>query len=125
MSDAVTSVVHPGLWLVATPIGNLEDIAPRAGHVLRTAHTIFCEDTRHSQALLRAYGIDHPGSHWLAVRQPRHTVQPRPAQRHKPRRPSTTNANAATPAIHGRCLTYSAPATALSAAANGLTRWAP
>ena len=57
------------LYVVATPIGNLADISLRALHVLQTADTVACEDTRHSQALLRAYGIDHPAGAWLAVHQ--------------------------------------------------------
>lgn len=54
--DAVTSTVHPGLWLVATPIGNLDDMSPRAVSVLRAAHVICCEDTRHSGTLLKRIG---------------------------------------------------------------------
>lgn len=55
--------------MVATPIGNLADITLRALHVLQLADTLACEDTRHSQALLRAYGIDKPAAHWLALHQ--------------------------------------------------------
>ena len=55
--------------MVATPIGNLADITLRALHVLNLAETIACEDTRHSQALLRAYGIDKSASQLLAVHQ--------------------------------------------------------
>jgi 16S rRNA (cytidine1402-2'-O)-methyltransferase len=46
------------LYVVATPIGNLADISLRALHVLQLANTIACEDTRHTQGLLRQYGID-------------------------------------------------------------------
>lgn len=46
--------------MVATPIGNLADISLRALHLLQMADCIACEDTRHTQALLRAYGIDPP-----------------------------------------------------------------
>jgi 16S rRNA (cytidine1402-2'-O)-methyltransferase len=57
------------LYVVATPIGNLADITLRALHVLGLADCIACEDTRHTQQMLRAYGIDKAGSALLAVHQ--------------------------------------------------------
>jgi 16S rRNA (cytidine1402-2'-O)-methyltransferase len=57
------------LFVVATPIGNLADITLRALHVLALVDAVACEDTRHTQQLLRAYGIERPGAQLLAVHQ--------------------------------------------------------
>jgi 16S rRNA (cytidine1402-2'-O)-methyltransferase len=45
------------LWLVATPIGNLGDLAPRAVEVLARARLVCCEDTRRTAVLLRHAGV--------------------------------------------------------------------
>ena len=62
---------HPThtLYVVATPIGNLSDITLRALHLLNLCEVIACEDTRHTQQLLRAYGIDKSGAQLIALHQ--------------------------------------------------------
>ena len=48
------------LTIVATPIGNLNDMVPRAVQALQSASLIACEDTRHSKKLLNHFSINKP-----------------------------------------------------------------
>lgn len=69
--DAAGAQHYPegALYVVATPIGNLADITLRALQVLQLVDAVACEDTRHTQSLLRAYGIDRPSARLLALHQ--------------------------------------------------------
>ena len=61
MSQPAVSSVQPGsLYVVATPIGNRDDISARALRILREVALIAAEDTRHSARLLQHFGIETP-----------------------------------------------------------------
>lgn len=61
MSQPAVASVQPGsLYVIATPIGNLDDISARALRILREVALIAAEDTRHSARLLQHFGIQTP-----------------------------------------------------------------
>src|SRR6202046_3425815 len=62
IGDAILpgATLDPGLYVVATPIGNLADVTLRALAILAGADAILAEDTRVSRALLARYGIERP-----------------------------------------------------------------
>ncbi len=68
-------LLGPGLYLVATPIGNLGDITLRALAVLARADVIYCEDTRHSRTLMQHFSLRAPlksyHEHNAAAQRPR------------------------------------------------------
>ena len=57
LAGLLAAPLAPGLYVVATPIGNLGDITLRALAVLAGADAVYCEDTRHSRGLFSAFGI--------------------------------------------------------------------
>ena len=58
--NALSPDLAPGLYIVATPIGNLGDLSPRAADVLSRAHIIAVEDSRVTAGLLRHIGVKRP-----------------------------------------------------------------
>ena len=56
----MNAILEPGLYIVATPIGNLSDLTPRAAHILMHADVIAVEDSRVTAKLLHHIGVSRP-----------------------------------------------------------------
>ena len=55
-NDSINQIL-PGLYIIATPIGNMLDLPIRAKNILKLADVVLCEDTRHTSKLLKHYNI--------------------------------------------------------------------
>ncbi|MGD0289152.1 MAG: 16S rRNA (cytidine(1402)-2'-O)-methyltransferase [Candidatus Binataceae bacterium] len=75
MSDPAERRAPGVLYVVATPIGNLEDVSPRALRVLGEVALIACEDTRHSARLLAAHAIRTPTISYFEHNEERRTPE--------------------------------------------------
>ncbi len=76
MNETTLPPLRPGtLYLVATPIGNLEDITLRALRVLRECDVVAAEDTRHSGRLLQHFGISKPLLSYFQFNEARRTEE--------------------------------------------------
>ncbi|RZA12444.1 MAG: hypothetical protein EOP93_21935, partial [Lysobacteraceae bacterium] len=60
VSHQTPATLSPGLYIVATPIGNLGDITLRAAEVLRACDAVACEDTRVTGKLMKHLGVSKP-----------------------------------------------------------------
>jgi 16S rRNA (cytidine1402-2'-O)-methyltransferase len=76
MNDTPLPPLRPGtLYLVATPIGNMEDITLRALRVLRECDVVAAEDTRHSGRLLQHFGVSKPMLSYFQFNEARRSEQ--------------------------------------------------
>ena len=73
--DSHAEIVTGILYVVATPIGNLDDLSPRAARILGEADLIACEDTRHTAHLLAACGIRTPTISYFEHNEDRRTPE--------------------------------------------------